>query len=77
MGKLDRSYRADSLDRAACKLVFTYGSDAAMVAYTKAVFCEAQAELAEARRWRGVLGRVAAIDSALVSKRPLGPVMKN
>ena len=59
----------EALDRAACKLVGTYGGDAAIIAYTKAVYCEAEDRMSEARKWRGVLGRVAAIDRALIVSR--------
>lgn len=69
--------RTDSLDRTACRLVFTYGGDAAMVAYTKAVYCESQERVKEARRWRSVLGRVVAIDNALHPVPPVASVNRS
>ena len=55
----------DGLDRTAFRLLFTYGGEAAVVAYIKAVHAESRERLREARNWRGVLGRIAAIDAAL------------
>lgn len=60
------STTADSgLDRAACRLLASYGKEAALVAYTKAVVCETSARMGEAQRWRGVLARIAAVADAL------------
>jgi hypothetical protein len=54
-----------SLDRAACRMIANYGREAVLVAYTKAVVCEASARSGEAVRWRKVLKRIVAIANAL------------